>query len=179
MPKDDTVRKVAIVGNNVNRVDAPWDDESYDFWIINGAIQDIAGRRIAKWFDLHDWSQANYLPDYLEHVPKDPDFDIVTMYEFPYAEVMAKYGYFWENSLPMMLGYAGYLEYTDIYLFGTEIGEFTDNPHMGFSLYHVMGALRREGRRVYLCNYSQMDTSGLYGYKDLVKTRLPDGFAFK
>ena len=172
-------KKVAIVGNYLTGKDAPWDDDSYDFWILNGDIKRIEDKRIAKWFDLHDWSIANYLPDYLRYVPANPTFDIVTMDEYPYREIMDRYGYLWENSIPMMMAYAGYLDYQYIYLFGGESSEFTDGPGMAASLYHIMGALRQEGRKVYLCNYAQMDIGGLYGFKDLQKTQIPAGFEFK
>ncbi|KKK95075.1 hypothetical protein LCGC14_2676440 [marine sediment metagenome] len=173
------IRKVAIVGNHITSRDAPWDDEAFDFWIINGAIKDVEGKRVAKWFDLHDWSIANYTPDYLKHIPVKPAFDIVTMDEYPYREIMDRYGYLWENSIPMLMAYAGYLDYRHIYIFGCEGNEYTDAPLMAANLYHIMGALRQEGRKVYLCNYSQMDTGGLYGYKNLQKTRIPAGFEFK
>ena len=143
--QDTEPKKVAIVGNYFTNNEVPWDDESFDFWILNSDIKRVEGKRIAKWFDLHDWSIANYIPEYLGYVPDKPDFDIVTMDEYPYTEIMARYGYLWENSIPMMMAYAGYLDYKYIYLFGCEGGEFTDNPQMGHSLFHIMGALRQEG----------------------------------
>ena len=171
--------KCAIVGCYNTMADAPWGDKDFDIWILNRAIRDYAESGIAAWFDLHDWDGANYQPLYLGYVPDEPDFDIVSIDEYPYREIQDKYGYLWENSIPMMAAYAGLLDYKSIYMDGIEDGEFIDNPQMGFSLYHIIGALRQEGRKVYLCNYSRLDAGGLYGYKDMQKTRIPRGFYFK
>ena len=174
------IDKVAIVGCYPTRAEAPFDDDSFDIWTLNGDIRTYEEEHVHTWFDLHDWDIANYEPEYLDEIPDKPQFDIVNMDNFPYTTLSKRYGYFWENSIPMMMAYAGLQGYHYIYLFGlSEGGEFADNPQMVHNLFHVMGALRAEGRRVYLVNYSRLDTHDFYGYKDLQKTRIPVGFRFK
>ena len=171
--------KVAIVGCYFSGNDAPWDDESFDMWTLNHGFRMYKDKRITVWFDLHDWDAANYQPQYLEDLPDKPKFKVIDTWGYPYKEIMARYGYNWENSIPLMMAYAGYLDYRSIYLFGLESVEFTDTPAMAANLYRVMGALRAEGRKVYICNDAAMDHGTVYGLHGLQKTALPGGFSFK
>jgi hypothetical protein len=168
-------RKVAMIG--LAGGPAPWDDESFEIWTLNQAARLYKDKRIDLYFDIHDWGTANYEPDYLADAAV-LDCAKVTPATYPYEEVKARYGLFLENSFPMMLYYAGIHGYEDLYLFGLNDSEFA-GERAGLALYHAMGALRAEGRRVYLCNQYAMDYSGMYGYDNLQKTKLPEGFAFK
>lgn len=171
-------RRVALVGLTNTADFAPWDDDTFEWWTLNQGVRCFKGKHIDMYFDLHDWVSANYEPDYLPLV-SELKCKVVTPDNYPYEKVWARYGAFLENSFPMMLYYAGLEDVKDIYIFGVNDGEFSDDKRAGWALYHAMGALRAEGRHVYLCNQYAMDYSGIYGFDNLQKTRLPQGFAFK
>jgi hypothetical protein len=171
-------RRVAIVGLAGTHDYAPFDDDAFEIWTLNQGARMFKDKRIDVYFDIHAWARANYRPDYLDDVAALKCL-IVDPYTYPYKDVHARYGVFLENSIPMMLYYAGLQDIKDIYLFGLNDFEFTENPRMGLALYHALGALRVEGRRVHLCNQYAMDYSGVYGFTDLQKTTLPHGFEFK
>ena len=172
--------KLAIVACYYTAIDAPYEDPGFTIWTLNQKTKVSEGKRIDAYFDLHDWATANYTADYVEDIPWDTAGEVITTESYPYAEVFARYGYFWENSIPLMLGLAGYRDFKSIYLFGCEAQEFIDTPKMGWSLFHVIGALRREGRKVFFANEYAMDYSGIYGFKDMQKTQIPRrGFKFK
>lgn len=171
--------KLAIVACYLTGHDAPFEDETFDIWTLNHGHKQYKGSRIDKWFDLHDWQQANYEPEYLDAVPADPSYEVINTKNFPYFEVCAQYGYLWENSIPLMMAYAGCLGYHYIYLFGAESREFANTPKMGYSLYHIVGMLRAEGRKVYFVNQYVLDDSRIYGLGGLDYDWLPSGFRRK
>ena len=174
------LRKLAIVGCYFTSIDAPFDDPGFEIWTLNQNIEHLKDKRIDVYFDLHDWESANYRPDYVDLIPWDREgLEIINTVNYPYAEVCARYGFFWENSLPLMLGLAGHRDFKAIYLYGCEREEFITSPKMGWSLFHVIGALRREGCQVFFVNEYALDYSGIYGFKDLQKTSLGKGFKFK
>lgn len=179
MKKKPKNNKVAIIACYSTGLDAPFEDETFDIWTLNHGVKVYRDRRIDKWFDLHNWYNANYSPEYLDWVLPNPPYEIVDTKNYPYTEIMERYGYLWSNSIPMMLAYAGYLGYKYIYLFGAERREFANTPEMGYSLYHVCGMLRAEGRKVYFANSYVLDDSAIYGLQDLSNDWLPAGFRRK
>jgi hypothetical protein len=171
--------KVAIVAMWFTGGDAPFDDESFEIWTLNHGCDKFRDRRIDKYFDLHRWDVANYMPLFAAARDYEAGYEIITPENYPYQEIIAKYGCFLRNSIPMMLAYAGYLDRKEIYVYGLESLEYTESPEMGFSLYYILGALRAEGRKVWLMNQYTIDTGGIYGMVDLQKTQLGSGFYFK
>lgn len=46
--------KVAIVGGAPSWVDAPFDDESYEIWVLGNQIDNYKGKRVTRIFEIHD-----------------------------------------------------------------------------------------------------------------------------
>lgn len=97
-------RKVCIVGFSPNsRDDAPYGDDSFEFWGMNNLHSVVEGKTWHAWFDMHDpefirannpnlrtdhyeWLEKLDIPVYMLH--KHPDFPTSTAY--PLAEIQKR-----------------------------------------------------------------------------------------
>lgn len=172
------MRKLAIVGLSRGSINAPFNDKSFEIWTLNRGCRLYKKKRIDKYFDLHDWEESNYLPDYLSFI-NETKYEFINTENYPLEGIIEQYGCFLKNSIPMILAYAGYKDYRDIYLWGCDKEEYEDNIEMGFSLYYILGQLRKEKRNVYLVNQFNLDDSEIYGFMNMERTRIPKGFYFK
>ena len=130
------------------------------------------------YFDLHDWARANYLPEYLINIRYDK-YEVISVDEYPLEEIINQYGCYLKNSIPMILAYAGYENFKEIYLWGCDREEYINNPEMGFSLYYILGQLRKEGRKVFIVNQFNLDNGEIYGFMNMKRYHIPEGFYFK
>jgi len=147
--------------------DAPYDDGSYDIWILNDSFRHA--ERFDLLFDMHDWTKADYYPKYYEEL-MSKDFPIVKPAADPRLQNVAVYpqeitmgfGHLLKHSSIYMLLYAVWQEYKRIYFYGLTGGEFRRHPYMGYAFYYALG-IARATTRVYLVNRMAMDNYELYG----------------
>lgn len=136
-------RKVCLVGFAESIYEAPWLDNSYEFWGLNNLHEyiDVAGRGFTRWFNLHhpkhmkdDWYRnwpahqawariQRWLPIYTPEVWED----CPTTVQFPKAEVeQLPFGWYHASTIDWMIALALREGFEEIALYGlnmTESGE--------------------------------------------------------
>lgn len=108
--------KVAIVGAaKASQMDAPFDDEEWEIWVLGNQITDYNGKRVSRIFELHD--------NLSQHPPEYPQFLVdlgikmvvgdrfpvkhENVEVYPYEEVDELWGYHYQtSSASYMVGYA-------------------------------------------------------------------------
>ncbi len=156
--------------------DAPYDDPSFDIWIINGCFQHA--ERFDLLFDMHDWVGADYVPHYYELL-KDKDFPIVkpaldkdlkNVIVYP-KELKRAFPHQLKHSACYMLAYAWYKHYQNIYIYGLHGDEFERHPYMGYAFYYILGIVTHAWckektdsfPKAYFVNKMAMDNASMYG----------------
>lgn len=115
------VRKIAIVGFAATSLpEAPWEDGSWEKWILNNMWGVLKPGEYHRVYELHDtrddepthiqWLQKNQtVPVYMSH-PRD---DTPMCQPFPVAEIVERFGTFFTNTISWMLAHA-LLECTEV-----------------------------------------------------------------
>lgn len=123
--------KIAIVGAaKDSQMEAPFDDESWEIWVLGNQITDYQGKRVSRIFEVHD--------NLTEHPKEYPEFlrdlgvrlivgdnfplkgDNITVY--PYSEVDELFGAHYLTSSPAyMVAYAVYLGAKEISVYGIKM----------------------------------------------------------
>lgn len=100
-----TKRKVCIVGYSPkSREDAPFGDDSFEFWGLNNLYTVLPGKKWDRWFDMHgpgliEANNANLTDDHVDWLKQKHPFDIYMLkkypsfpssVEFPIAEIQAR-----------------------------------------------------------------------------------------
>ena len=113
-------KKIAIIGTTTSLQDAPYNDESWEIWGLNGAY--MAVPRWTRWFDMHDMSilKQHHQPAYFDFLDKAGDKLMLNKkYDecpdarvFPYQELVEKYGRYFTNTVSWLIALA--LEEEDV-----------------------------------------------------------------
>ncbi len=129
-------KKVAIVGFADTRMQAPYDDPTYEIWGLNDLHASIP--RYDRWFDIHtrdnideDVKKGRAPPDKCGlgglrginvpiYMQKRYD-DIPNSIEFPLKEVVDKFGNYFTNSISYMTALAIYEGYHEIAIYGVDM----------------------------------------------------------
>jgi hypothetical protein len=108
--------KIGIIGSAPSSINlAPFDDPSWTLWgCSEGAAQVVGNRKVAAWFEIHDWPWSRWPKDYQDfllrqsvvYTPKLMP-ELPNSVAYPFADMTAKYGaYFWTCSPAYMLAMA-------------------------------------------------------------------------
>lgn len=161
--------KVAIVGKSPSSMlKAPFDDPTWEIWGLSSMAWQLP--RWSRWFELHDldegikrWS-ATGDKTYENWLAKDhgkplyvraahPAAPFATA--FPWQEMLAKYGSYFNNSISEMMALAHMLGATQIGLYGVDMAQSDPSnggngeyEHQRPSCEYMIGFLRGQGVEV-------------------------------
>lgn len=122
--------KVAIVGAApTSQMLAPFDDYSWNIWVLGNQLSSYDGKRIDLAFEIHD-DLSEHPPEYPEWLVKyaprvvvGDHFPIYGLEIYPYNEVSSILGgEYLSSSIAYMFGYAVLKGATDIAIYGVDMG---------------------------------------------------------
>lgn len=166
--QNNTVALVMVPGLD----DAPYDNESFDIWIINGCFR--RAERFDLLFDMHDWVGSDYTPLYYDEMIKldcpivKPVHDPNIKNERLYPRSLYKlFPYQLKHSSCYMLALAWLERYDNIYFYGLTGDEFERHPYMGYAFYYILGGIMAFAdstmTKVFFANKMGMDNPSCYG----------------
>lgn len=179
-------KKIAIVGTTASLVDAPYDDESWEIWGLNGAYK--AMKRWDMWFDLHDLDvlkkihQPEYFPflanagNKLMLNAKTDEFPDAGV--FPYQELASNYRKYFTNTVSWLIAYA--MEQEDIEeigIWGVNMAQDTEYGKQRPSCEYFLGLAEGRGIKVTIPESSEiLKASHLYGVEPIpaIMAKVPD-----
>lgn len=127
---------------------APFDEPECQIWHCN-PMQSLEGftdvPRWDLWFDLHPANMV--IPGYKEWIEENRD-KVVLRDDYPWEEVIAKYGNYFNNSISLMMAKAALDGATKIEIFGVDMSHFTEYGGQRPSCEFIIGFLRGEGIEV-------------------------------
>lgn len=83
-----TKRKVCIVGYSPkSRDDAPYDDDSFEFWGLNNLYEVVPDKKWHRWYDMHPENlihanNVNLEQDHVEWLKQEHDFPVYMLREY-------------------------------------------------------------------------------------------------
>lgn len=179
-------RKIAIVGTTTSLADAPYGDESWELWGLNGAYK--AMRRWDRWFDMHDLSilKIHHDPEYFDFLKAagsklsmNKEYDEYPEAEvFPFQELVDKYGRYFTNTISWLIAHA--LEQDDVEeigIWGVNMAQDTEYAKQRPSCEYFLGIAEGRGIKVTIPAASEMlKASHLYGWEPLpgMIAKIPD-----
>lgn len=176
--------KVCIVGFADSKVQAPWDDDSYEFWGINECWADPAFKHVDVLFELHDykwiveekrvkghikWLRENQVvPVFMQRHFEDIPLSVA----FPRDMIIKEFGSYFTNTISWEIALAIKLGFKEIRLYGinmaNEIEYASQRPSCEYFLGIVAG-MKRAGVDIdfYVPPESDLLKSMyLYGFED-------------
>ena len=150
--------KVAIIGGAKTQMDAPFDDNEYDIWVLGNQLNCYDGKRVDLVFEIHDDlsdQPEGYAEWVVKHAPKmivGPNFPIQDekIELFPKDDVNAQLGGENLSSSPAyMIGLAILYGYKEIEIYGVDMcvdnhEYFKQRPNM----YAWIGYAKGQGIKV-------------------------------
>lgn len=129
------LKKVAIVGFSNHKVEAPYDDPSFEIWGLNDLHESIP--RWNRWFEMHsdkqikDYTTRKQGKPYLEGLASlgVPVFmqkhrpEVPLSVEYPIDHMKAKFGDYFTNSISFMLAMAIEERYDVIHVYGVDMAQ--------------------------------------------------------
>jgi hypothetical protein len=177
--------KIAIVGTTASLMDAPYKDESWEIWGLNGAYS--AMPRWDKWFDMHSLQvlKDNHKPAYFDFLAKAGNkLTLNAEYEeypdarvFPYKELVEKHGRYFSNTIAWLIALAIEQEPEEIGIWGVNMAQDTEYAHQRPCCEYFLGMAKGVGIKVTVPKGSELlKSTHLYGVEDLpdVFAKLPD-----
>jgi hypothetical protein len=176
-------KKVAIVGFADTRSEAPFTDPSWEIWGLNDLHAHIP--RFDRWFDIHDRENIDLdvttgradptkcgigglktlnVPIYMQ----DRYEDIPNSIKFPLAELQAKFGNYFTNSISFMIALALFEGYEEIGIWGVDMAVGKEYIKERPSVEHMIGIAQGRGVKVFIPDGC-----------DLLKSRFIYGFQSK
>lgn len=136
------LKKVAIVGFSQHKVEAPYNDPSFEIWGLNDLHESIP--RWNRWFEMHsdkqikDYCSRKQGKPYLEGlaglgVPvfmQKPRPEVPTSVEYPIERMKALFGDYFTNSISYMLALAIDEGYQEIHVYGVDMAQDCLAPEM-------------------------------------------------
>lgn len=179
------VKKIAIIGTASNLVDAPYSDESWEIWGLNGAYQSVP--RYTRWFDMHDLSilKKYHLPEYFDFLRATGDKlmmnkkydELPEAKVFPAVELVKKYGRYFTNTVAWLIALAMEEGADEIGIWGVNMASDTEYGSQRPSCEYFIGLARGRGIKVTVPDDSEMlKCSWLYGIEGVpaIIAKLPD-----
>lgn len=167
------VKKVAIVGFADTRIDAPYNDPTFEIWGLNDLHNQLP--RYDRWFDIHDRENINEdvrlgrspadkcglgglsrlnVPVYMQdHYP-----DIPNSIKFPLDEVIKAfpYGHYMTNSISYMIALAIYEGFTEIHVYGVDMAVGPEYIAQRPSCEYWLGVVAGKGIKLYIPSASDL-----------------------
>jgi hypothetical protein len=176
-------KKVAIVGFSAHKVEAPYDDKTFEIWGLNDLYEAIP--RWNRWFEMHSDAQIKdyctrkqgkpYLeglsglgvPVYMQkHRPEVP-----LSVPYPIEEVKAEFGDYFTNSISYMIAMAIREQYHTIHVYGVDMAQSSEYNFQRPSCEYFLGFARGRGIEIKLPKTSDLlKVKYLYGYEDDLRT---------
>jgi len=177
--------KIAIVGTTSSLQDAPYKDESWEIWGINGAYTVMP--RWDKWFDMHSMEilKANHQPAYFDFLKKaGNNLTLNKTYEeypearvFPYQGLVEKHGRYFTNTIAWLIALAIEQEPEEIGIWGVNMAQDTEYAHQRPCCEYFLGMAKGLGITLNIPKASELlKASYLYGVEDTPDfiAKLPD-----
>jgi len=164
--------KIAIVGTTSSLQDAPYKDDSWEIWGLNGAYS--AMPRWDKWFDMHSMEvlKANHKPAYFDFLKKAGNkLTLNQKYEeypearvFPYKELVIKHGRYFTNTIAWLIALAIEQEPEEIGIWGVNMAQDTEYAHQRPCCEYFLGMAKGLGIEITIPKASELlKASHLYG----------------
>lgn len=165
-------KKVAIVGFTPSRKQAPFHDESFEIWGLNGLFTYDDVTRCTRWFDLHkrediaeeriEWYREAPVPIYLQ---EEWD-DIPGSVRFPKEEIEEELGStYFTNSISWMIAFAIWLGAEVIHVYGVDMAQATEYRHQRPNVEFWIGKAEGLGVETYVARTSDLlKATHQYGY---------------
>ena len=176
-------KKVCILGTAWTKKDAPWGDDSYDFWTLSPTLShpDIDHGKIDVLFEMHPeryWKSDEvisrlrgfdgpvYMIDRVPEIPNSVRYPIERAREEFYIPAMGDDLYV-TNSITWIMMLA-YLEgYEEFYLYGVHMEMNSEYGYQKPGCEYLIGYLQAKGKKVVIGEGSPiLKTPYLYGYKE-------------
>jgi hypothetical protein len=136
------LKKVAIVGFSQHKVEAPYNDPTFEIWGLNDLHESIP--RWNRWFEMHsdkqikDYCSRKQGVPYLEGLSKlnVPVYmqkqrpEVPTSVEYPIERMKAQFGDYFTNSISYMLAMAIDEGYQVIHVYGVDMAQDCLAPEM-------------------------------------------------
>ena len=185
-------KKVAIVGFAKSAEKTPWDDPSFEIWVMNFAEVIKAGfKRFDVILDLHEWdtiyaechefegdnrfdlllkeTRPIYMLEYNDLVPGSRKFplDELTKEFFPWAQkINGRWDdVYWCSNAQQMVALAIHQGFTEIHLYGIDMADNIEYRAQRRGCEYVLGHAVRAGIKIYRppeCPI--LRTKFIYGY---------------
>jgi len=179
--------KVAIVGCSDSKVDAPFDDESWEIWGVNNLFYHIS--RYSRWFEIHNikldgntWfrrGDADFrgqsVNDYIKGIAgmKCPIYmqkywpQIPNSQAYPIKKIIDRYGDYFTNTISYMIALAIWMEYKAIHIYGVDMAVDTEYFWQRPSCEYFLGIAKGLGIETHVCKTSDLlKTRFLYGFQE-------------
>ena len=171
--------KVCIMGFAESRVDAPFDDDSYEFWGVNEMWADPKVLRCDLLFELHDhkWLvEGKRIKGHIEWLRENKEvpvfmqehFDDIPMsVEYPKDEIVERFGSYFTNTISWEIALAIHLGFKEIRIYGVDMANEVEYASQRPSCEYFIGLARGLGIEVYVPPESDLlKCLYLYGFED-------------
>jgi hypothetical protein len=178
-------KKIAIIGTTTSMMDAPYKDNSWEIWGLNGAYSGIP--KWDRWFDMHDMSVLKQVhkPTYFDFLKSAKDKlmlnkkykDFPDAGVFPYQELVDKYGKYFTNTVSWLIAYAIEQEPEEIAIYGVNMAQDTEYAKQRPSCEYFLGIAQGKGIKVTIPESSEMlKATHLYGFEKVpsIIAKMPD-----
>lgn len=173
------MKKLAIVGSAFTSKDAPYQDESFEIWGLNG----MEIPRATRWFEIHDYSlqkgKVNYhgkdlgIPylSYLDSLGitvymQDEREEVKLSEKFPYEELKTKYRDYFTSTASFMLALALEEDFDVVHIYGMDMAQSEEYGTQRPSVEYWIGRLEQKGVKVYIPPQSDLlKVAYTYGYE--------------
>jgi hypothetical protein len=167
--------KVAIVGlSDSSRHLVPWSDPQWELW---GLAWDAERYRYHRVFEMHDMPDLRgfydeELPAYLEKVGhcslvymQEQYPEVPGAVRFPFDDVEAVCGSYWESSIGYAMGLAIAQEAEEIAVYGVDMRATEEYAYQRPNMEYLIGLAKGRGIKVHIPEVSPlMKFSGFDGY---------------
>lgn len=191
-----TMNKLAIVGSHPDtRMNAPWDDLSFDIWAINEAVEVYHYPRWTACFQMHRpqnytaaknwvdefrgehtnhwaWLQKNHGPDKTIWM-QEVDERVPNSKKYPLDEIVAILPgadlRWFTSTVSYMLALGLYLGYKEISIYGVELSSNTEYSYQLHNWQYWVGVAKGTGVRINLESGQMHFSDRLYAYEGEVQ----------
>jgi len=180
VPRDGQREKVAIIGcSGSSRHLAPFDDDTFDIWGLNG-LGLVQKGRWSEWFEIHSAKSGApcYTPELLEWLNafegpvwmREHRDDVRNSEPFPFQAIIAEpkfYRRFFTSTVAWMQAFAIYRGYKEIHLYGIDMMLESEYGYQNPACAYWVGLAEGMGINVVVPDESPlMKTPWIYGLED-------------
>lgn len=174
------MKKVALVGSAFTSKDAPYNDDSFEIWGLNGMQIPKADR----WFEMHkhEFQKTNTTYQgkelgmtYLEYLNslgvtvymQDEIEEVKYSEKYPYDELKTKYRDYFTSTASFMLAMALEEDCDVVHIYGMDMAQSEEYGTQRPSVEYWIGRLEQKGVEVYIPPASDLlKVAYTYGYED-------------